>query len=348
MLEIRNVSIDLGQFVLRGVTLEVDSGDYVCLVGPTGAGKTILLECAMGLQTPSSGRIVLEGRDVTDLPPEQRAIGYVPQDYALFPHMNVFDNMAYGLVEHRTPTAETRRRIEDVAQLLNIDRLLNRRPSTLSGGEAQRTALGRALVLQRRLLLMDEPFGALDQLTKRQLFRYLKAIHAQLGLTVVHVTHDFGEAFGLATRVAVLLDGQLCQVGSVEDVFLRPSSRRVAEFLGIPNVWSREQLLRHPDSPISRAALSAMQGSSPSGLACLPPDAVVILANGRKPEGLAIVGGALIEGIRWQGSQCEVELDAGVPLVATSTARAIASLGARVGGTVIVAVDPADIHLMAE
>ena len=127
--------------------------------------------------------------------------------------MNVFDNMAYGLIEHRVPAQEIRRRVGEVAKLLNIDHLLERRPSTLSGGEAQRTALGRALVLERELILMDEPFGALDQVTKRQLFKYLKAIHAELGLTVMHVTHDFGEAFGLATKVAVLLGGRLCQVG---------------------------------------------------------------------------------------------------------------------------------------
>ncbi len=142
MLAINDVSIDLGQFVLNHVTLEVERGDYVCLVGPTGAGKTILFECVMGLQIPPTGRVTLDGRDITRLPPEDRGVGYVPQDYALFPHMNVFDNMAYGLIEHRVPAQEIRRRVGEVAKLLNIDHLLERRPSTLSGGEAQRTALG--------------------------------------------------------------------------------------------------------------------------------------------------------------------------------------------------------------
>ncbi len=348
MLAINDVSIDLGQFVLNHVTLEVERGDYICLVGPTGAGKTILLECVMGLQIPPTGRVTLDGRDITRLPPEDRGVGYVPQDYALFPHMNVFDNMAYGLIEHRVPAQEIRRRIEEVAELLNIDHLLERRPSTLSGGEAQRTALGRALVLQRELILMDEPFGALDQLTKRQLFKYLKAIHAELGLTVMHVTHDFGEAFGLATKVAVLLGGRLCQVGSVEDVFLRPATREVATFLGITNVWSRQDLLGCPESVVSRAVLTALAASEECTLACLPPDSVTVLWNGQQcPDG-AVRGPAVIEGLRWQGSQCELELDAGLPVVATNAARAVASMGVTVGDTITVALHPMDVHPMKQ
>ncbi|MBP7559600.1 MAG: ATP-binding cassette domain-containing protein [Armatimonadetes bacterium] len=346
MLAINDVSIDLGQFVLNHVTLEVERGDYVCLVGPTGAGKTILFECVMGLQIPPTGRVTLDGRDITRLPPEDRGVGYVPQDYALFPHMNVFDNMAYGLIEHRVPAQEIRRRVGEVAKLLNIDHLLERRPSTLSGGEAQRTALGRALVLERELILMDEPFGALDQVTKRQLFKYLKAIHAELGLTVMHVTHDFGEAFGLATKVAVLLGGRLCQVGSVEDVFLRPATREVATFLGITNVWSRQDLLGCPESVVSRATLAVLDSSEECILACLPPDSITVLWDGQQPPDGAVQGPAVIQGLRWQGSQCELELDAGLPVVATNAARAVASMGVTVGDTITVALHPMDVHPM--
>jgi len=300
----------------------------------------------MGLQIPPTGRVTLDGRDITRLPPEDRGVGYVPQDYALFPHMNVFDNMAYGLIEHRVPAQEIRRRVGEVAKLLNIDHLLERRPSTLSGGEAQRTALGRALVLERELILMDEPFGALDQVTKRQLFKYLKAIHAELGLTVMHVTHDFGEAFGLATKVAVLLGGRLCQVGSVEDVFLRPATREVATFLGITNVWSRQDLLGCPESVVSRATLAVLDSSEECILACLPPDSITVLWDGQQPPDGAVQGPAVIQGLRWQGSQCELELDAGLPVVATNAARAVASMGVTVGDTITVALHPMDVHPM--
>jgi molybdate/tungstate transport system ATP-binding protein len=344
MLKIEHVSIDLDPFHLRDVCLEIERGEYLCLVGPTGAGKTILLECVMGLHIPKRGSVLLEGSDVTALPPEARAVGYVPQDYALFPHMSVFDNIAYGLVEHRVDSAEVRRRVEDAAELLGIAHLLGRRPATLSGGEAQRTALGRALVLRRDLLLMDEPFGALDQVTKRQLFHYLRTIHRKLDLTVLHVTHDFSEAYGLATKVAVVLDGAVCQVGSLEDVFLRPRTQQVARFLGIPNVWERRELASQPQTVLSRIAIDAMDRAAAPAV-CIPADGVQIGPAPADPTRNGVT--STIGSIQWQGAQCEVGLDAGVQLVATIPARALAELGASVGDVVAVHIDPEDVHPMA-
>ena len=238
MLRIENLSVELGQFSLHSLSLDVPEGDYFFLIGPTGAGKTVLIECVAGLQKPAGGRIYINEAPVNDLPPEARGIGYVPQDYALFPHMDVAANIAYGLVERSLNKDAIDRKTEDIADLLQISHLLQRRPSTLSGGERQRVALARALVLDCKLLLLDEPFGALDQSTKQDLMPYLADIHQKMGLTVLHITHDFSEAFGLASRMGVINSGRLLQIGTVQDVFTRPVSRTIASFVGMANVWS--------------------------------------------------------------------------------------------------------------
>lgn len=160
MLEVRNISVDLGEFALRDVTLTVEPGQYMCLAGPTGAGKTVLLECIAGLHRPKTGRILLNDCDVTHLPPESRGIGYVPQDYALFPHMDVLGNITYGLVERAMPGGSAGSRAESAAAILQISHLLHRDVTTLSGGERQRVALARTFVLDCQLLLLDEPLSA--------------------------------------------------------------------------------------------------------------------------------------------------------------------------------------------
>ena len=232
LLEVEGLSLDLGEFHLRNVNLKVERGDYVAVIGPTGAGKSILLEAIAGFYPPVSGRVLLDGRDVTREPPEKRGMSIVYQDYVLFPHMTVFDNVAFGLRKRKMTKEEIRNEVKKVAKELHIEGILDRMPNTLSGGEQQRTAIARALVIRPRLLLMDEPFSALDEKTREDLRRLVKEVIRDYGTTVLHVTHDFEDVFSLAKHVVVMRDGRIVQAGTPEEVFSSPRDDFVAEFVG--------------------------------------------------------------------------------------------------------------------
>jgi molybdate transport system ATP-binding protein len=229
-LEIKDLHINLGEFFLQGVSFDVERGDYLSIIGPTGAGKTILLESIIGFWTPDKGRIIVEGQDLTNEWPEKRRIGIVYQDYALFPHFTVFQNIAYGLKKIEKTGIEKKTRA--MAASLHIEHLLHRKPGTLSGGEQQRVALARALVVNPRLLLMDEPFSALDQQTRKQARQILKNALKERGTTVIHITHDLDDAWALANKIAVMKDGKLIQYGTMEEVFHQPATRFIADFVG--------------------------------------------------------------------------------------------------------------------
>ena len=231
-LRIEDMHIDLGEFSLKGVSLEFDRGEYLTVMGPTGAGKTILLECIIGFYRPSRGRVFLEGRDITDDPPEKRRIGIVYQDYALLPHKDVFGNIEYGLKKVDQDKERRRSKILGMADRLNIGHVLHRKPPTLSGGEQQRVALARALVVEPRLLLMDEPLSALDPQTRQTTRALLRNTVRDCDVTVLHITHDMDDVWALADKVAILRNGRLEQLGTVDRVFNQPCSRFVADFVG--------------------------------------------------------------------------------------------------------------------
>ncbi|WP_297417154.1 tungstate ABC transporter ATP-binding protein WtpC [Thermococcus sp.] len=236
MLRAEEISKDWREFHLRGITFEVESGEYFIILGPSGAGKTVLLEIIAGIIEPDGGRVYLNGRDVTDLPPEKRGLAYVPQNYALFPNMSVYDNIAFGLKVRGVPKGEVERKVKDISEVIGISHLLSRKPRTLSGGEQQRVALARALVVEPPLILLDEPFANLDVQTRSKLLSEMKLWREELGFTTLHVTHSFEEAVSLGDRVGVMLGGRLIQVGSVREVFSRPANEEVARFLGFENV----------------------------------------------------------------------------------------------------------------
>ncbi len=206
------------------------------LLGPTGAGKTVLLECVAGLHPVDSGEVLINGQRATFLPPERRNLSYVPQDYVLFPHLSVFENIAFGLRLRRWRGADIERRVHEVAKMLGIDHLLARHPATLSGGEQQRTALARALVTGPTALLLDEPLSALDENTRVQIAAELRSLPEKFGTTVVHVCHSFEEALRVADRVAVIHQGKLVQIGTPDDIFMRPNCRFIAEFMRVKNI----------------------------------------------------------------------------------------------------------------
>ncbi len=219
---------------LEGLDLEVDPGELLVLVGPSGSGKSTALRCLAGLEEPSRGRVLLDGEDVTRVPPQRRDVAMVFQDYALYPHLTARENLAFGLRVRRTPEAEVTAAVDRVAELLGIGPTLDRYPDQLSGGQQQRVALGRAMVREPAVFLMDEPLSNLDAQLRQSARADVVELQRRLGTTTVYVTHDQVEAMTMGDRVAVLAEGRLQQLGAPQEVYDRPASAFVAGFLGSP------------------------------------------------------------------------------------------------------------------
>ena len=252
MIQIKNLCVDLGDFLLRDINLNVVAGEYFVILGPTAAGKTVLLESIAGLYPLKSGEIWLRGKEVTRLSPERRGISIVYQDHALFPHLSVAENITFGLKLHRHPDQELTEVLNWLSHLLEIAHLLDRRPDTLSGGEKQKVALARALSVKPEVLLLDEPLSALDPETREGVQRELRQLHNQLKITTIHVTHDFEEAVALGDRIAVLGDGCIHQIGTPDEIFRRPNSEFVARFAMARNIFTGEVTDTGDENPVFR------------------------------------------------------------------------------------------------
>ena len=243
--EVRNVTKKFGAFTaLDGMSLKVESGELVALLGPSGSGKTTLLRIIAGLEFPDPGdaRVLFYGEDVTTIPASQRKAGFAFQHYALFRHLNVFENIAFGLRVRpratRPAEAEIRARVEKLLQLVQLGPLARRFPSQLSGGQRQRVSLARALAVEPKVLLLDEPFGALDAKVRKELRRWLRKLHDEIHITTLFVTHDQEEALEVADRVAILRAGRVEQIGMPEEIYDNPASAFVYDFLGNVNLFS--------------------------------------------------------------------------------------------------------------
>ncbi len=235
--EIQNVTRRFGSVTaVESVSLEVGRGEFLTLLGPSGCGKTTLLRMIAGFETPDEGRVLLGGADVTDLPPFKRDVTTVFQQYALFPHLNLFDNVAFGLERRRTPRDEIKRRVADALSMVRLAGLDSRSIGELSGGQQQRVALARSLVLEPRVLLLDEPLAALDLKLRKQMQVELKSLQRRLGISFIYVTHDQEEALTMSDRIVVMNAGRVEQVGSAEEVYERPATEFVAGFIGISNI----------------------------------------------------------------------------------------------------------------
>ncbi len=258
---------------LRAVDLRIAAGTFCVLLGPSGCGKSTTLRIIAGLDSASSGRVLIDGRDVTQLPPAQRGIAMVFQNYALFPHLNVAQNIGFGLSVRKVPAAEHRQRLAQVAELLGLSALLQRKPSQLSGGQQQRVALGRALVAQAKVCLMDEPLSNLDAQLRQDMRRELRDLQRQLGLTVIYVTHDQTEAMSMADQVVLLNKGAVEQAGSARDLYTRPASTFVARFVGTPPM----NLLQLEGGRIAGSAVDAGVQAAQLGLR---PENIVLDGDG--------------------------------------------------------------------
>jgi spermidine/putrescine transport system ATP-binding protein len=227
-----------GVVAVDDLSLHVESGEFFSLLGPSGCGKTTTLRCLAGFEFPDSGQLWLDGQEITALPAHRRSVNTVFQSYALFPFLNVADNVAFGLKYHRVSRTETRRRVGEALELVRLNGYERRRPAELSGGQQQRVALARALVLRPSVLLLDEPLGALDAKLRRVLQVELKALQEQIGVTFLYVTHDQEEALTMSDRIAVMSEGRVEQVGPPRTVYDEPANAYVADFLGISNLMN--------------------------------------------------------------------------------------------------------------
>ncbi len=238
MIRVKQLTAKRGNFTLGPIDLDLGSSSYLTILGPSGSGKSLFLESCMGLIVPDSGQVWLNGQDVTKIAPERRQISYLPQDLALFPHLNVRENILFGARRRQLDMTRVEKRLTSLLDLLALHEVIDRHHVTsLSGGEKQRVALARALLPEPRLLFLDEPFSALDATIRRQLQVKLREINRQLGVTILHVTHDQEEAFMLGEQIAVVIRGQLQQVGARDDIYYRPATLDVARFLRNQNIF---------------------------------------------------------------------------------------------------------------
>jgi putrescine transport system ATP-binding protein len=246
--EIDQVTKRFGDFVaVDSVSLQIDRGEIFCLLGASGCGKTTLLRMLAGFETPSSGRLLIDGQDLARVPPYERPVNMMFQSYALFPHMTVERNVAFGLEQERVPRDEVRRRVGEILEIVRMGPYRKRKPHQLSGGQRQRVALARALVKRPKLLLLDEPLGALDRKLREHTQFELLNIQQQLGVTFVVVTHDQEEAMTLATRIGVMNHGQIVQIGAPRQVYEFPATRFVADFIGSVNLFDGKLSEDEPD-----------------------------------------------------------------------------------------------------
>jgi ABC-type Fe3+/spermidine/putrescine transport system ATPase subunit len=234
---IESLNVGLGEFSLADIDLSCGRGEYHILLGPTGSGKSSLLKSMLGFHRPESGRIHLDGRDITDELPERRRMGYVPQDYALFPHLNVEQNLRFGLRAGNARGEQPDEFVDSLCEMLKIEHLRSRRVQNLSGGERQKVAIGRALGAQPKMILLDEPFSSIDEGAKRGLWFELEQLVKQVGLTTLHVTHNLDEAYTLGQRLSVMIDGKLVQSGDRREIFERPVNERVARYFNYTNIF---------------------------------------------------------------------------------------------------------------
>lgn len=354
MVELRNVSKNFGSSaVLQDVSFEVQEGEFMTILGPSGCGKTTCLRLISGFDTPSTGRIVIGGADVTLDPPYRRDVHQVFQSYALFPHLTIFENIAFGLRMKKISEPEIRRRVDRVVEMTALAPCMSRKPGQLSGGQRQRVALARAIVCEPKVLLLDEPLSALDAKLRVQMRGELKQLQKRLGITFIFVTHDQEEALTMSDRVAVMNAGRIEQIGAVNEIYCQPATRFVATFIGGANVVEAEVVSREGERALCRIEggleLCLKPGSQPMGrkiLLSLRPEKIRLHRN--NPGGENCFPGKISAEI-FKGAVNEFTLSIGGGLelksLLANDGRDLADF--QEGETVFARIQPDDIHVVA-
>ncbi|MHA1405512.1 MAG: ABC transporter ATP-binding protein, partial [Candidatus Helarchaeota archaeon] len=316
MLKIKDVSREWKKFSLKKINLEIKEGEFFVILGPSGAGKTLLLEIIAGLHELDEGRVFFDSRDITLMPPEKRKVGFVFQEFALFPHMKVWKNIVYGLnrSSEKLSFDEKLHLVEEVMELLDIKGLEKRRPNTLSGGEKQRVALARVLIIKPKILLMDEPLSSLDHNTMLRLKDEIKKIQRTLKITTVYVTHNRLEAFTLADRIAIMQDGEIIQVGTAEDIFRDPKNEFVAKFIGFDNIYRGNLKYdgKHHMGDFDTGQIKLRVASEREGerVACIRPEDIIISEQPPNTSMRNVFEGKIVE-IQDQGTFVRIIVDIG-------------------------------------
>ncbi|MCB2094215.1 MAG: ABC transporter ATP-binding protein [Rhodobacteraceae bacterium] len=305
----QGIGKSFGRFrALDGISLTIGQGEFLTLLGPSGSGKTTFLMVLAGFEAPTDGRLTLDGQDVTAMPAEERAFGMVFQGYALFPHMTVEENIAFPLRVQRRSAADIRRRVDEIVEMMGLADHGKKRPSGLSGGQQQRVALARALVYEPPVLLLDEPFSALDKNLRGQMQDEVRRLHRETGTTFVFVTHDQSEALALSNRVAIFDHGKLQQLASPKTVYERPTNRFVAEFLGEINILPLSNVRRNGSAILGDfegQALHADAGGTLSETLAIRPE-YMALHLARPAEGNAIA--AQLRDLTYLGAETQLAL----------------------------------------
>ena len=344
---------DHGVVAVDDVSVAVREGEFFSLLGPSGCGKTTTLRLVAGFEEPTRGTIAIRGRDVTHVPPHRRDTGMVFQNYALFPHRTVFENVAFGLRMRRVPRDEIARRVEAALRLVELSGLGDRRPGQLSGGQQQRVALARAIVIEPTVLLCDEPLGALDKKLRQAMQFELKQLQKKIGVTLVYVTHDQEEALTMSDRVAVMDRGRVVQVGSPRTIYEHPATRFVSDFIGDSNLLDGRAERVEGERAYLVTADGARLVTPGAGLAAgervtvaVRPEKVRLLADGGSPEN---VFEGVVESVNFQGGSTlyRIALPSGRLLLALAPNDGSKPIQAP-GAAVRVGWEPADVVLLRE
>ncbi|HUT13985.1 MAG TPA: ABC transporter ATP-binding protein [Thermoguttaceae bacterium] len=371
MIQIHRLNFSVGNFALKDVSLHVEPGEYFVVLGPSGSGKTLLMECLCGLNRIHSGEIAIDGRDVTRLEPRNRGIGYVPQDYALFPHRTVRQNVCFGLETaflfpsafrrlfgHR-PEESISARVTELIDSVGISHLVDRLPGKLSGGEKQRVALARALAIEPKVLVLDEPVSALDEQTRDALCRQLKRVHRSTGTTTIHICHNFAEMMTVADRVGIIHQGRILQVGTPQEILQRPNSTRVARFVQAGNLFPARAQNSGPWTVLN--GTGAMQFRAPAAEAATIDGQVTVMVRPENirleasppenpPPGTTVLEGSIRDAVDL-GPTIRLSVacgNEGEELEVSLGKKEYHKRQAGVGDRVFLLVAPQDIHLMRE
>ena len=343
MIEIKNLGLNLPGFALKDINLSIGEGEFFALIGPTGSGKSLLLETLAGIMTPTSGHIFHNGRDITHLSPERRRFGLVYQDHALFPHLTVEQNIRFGFRYLKKDVGDKNGIVGSLARTLGIDHLLGRRIQSLSGGELQRTAMARALAVKPDVLLLDEPMSALDPAFRHDIQKMLSTMHQETGITFVMVTHSFDDVFYLAQSAALIRKGEIVQTGPIGELFNRPQNSFAAGFVGMKNIfparWENGKVLVDDAFSLDSAA-----GEGEMSHVAFRPEEVVV--ETRQPENSGNLFSATIAKIAPEGFHVCLDMDCqGRTIHVFMLKRQVADLGLEQGREVYWSIPPGSVHI---